>query len=414
MFERVRKFVNLKNELVKGSFILLVLFNIVFLLNALFRVISARMLEPADYGLLAALIGLVFLLGAPSEAIQTIISRYTSKFLNNNEKIKGMFVKSLKRAVVISLFCVLIMAALSGIIGDVLKVDFKYIILISFFFFGFFIMPSVRGVLQGKKKFTQLGSSFLIESITKVVLTPLLIMAGLKVYGALGAILFSLAVSFFISLLFIREILKSKADNTKIDGIYDYSWPVFISSLCILAFYSLDIIFAKIFFSASDVGMYAAISDMGKMIFWGTIPISKAMLPIISEKRDKKASARKDIKGALLLVIGACLIGLIIFALFPEILLKIFYGVKYLKFSSLLAYFGISMFFLAITNIFIYDLMAKGSKESLYLVLFVAIQIVFFMLFHANILQFITALIASNFLTMLFFAFVYLSKRKAG
>jgi O-antigen/teichoic acid export membrane protein len=370
------------------------------------------MLGPEDYGILAALMGAVFLLGAPSEAIQTIISRYTSRFLNDNDKIKGIFIKSLKKTFIIGVIFILILAALSGIIGDALKVDFKYIIILGFFFFGFVMLSAVRGVLQGKKKFAQLGSSLIIESVTKIIFTPLFIILGLKVYGALGAILFSFVISFFISLLFIKEVIKARKDSTRIDGIYNYSWLIFISTLCIIAFYSLDIIFARIFFSANDAGMYAAISDLGKMIFWGTAPISKAMLPIISEKRDKQTSARKDIKGAILLVAGICIIGLTLFAIFPEMLLKIFYGEEYIKFSSLLAYFGISMFFLAITNIFIYDLMSKGSRESLYLILFVAIQIGFVMTSHANIFQFITALIASNFLTLLFFAFVYFSKRK--
>ena len=53
--------------------------------------------------------------------------------------------------------------------------------------------------------------------------------------------------------------------------------------LAIVLMYSLDIILAKRFFSAEDAGKYAVISMLGKMIFFGTAAIGKAMFPFTSE-----------------------------------------------------------------------------------------------------------------------------------
>ncbi len=67
-----RKF---SKSLMGGSIILLISINIFNALNFLFHFFMARMLTISDYGILAALMSIVYVLTIPSEAIQTIISK---------------------------------------------------------------------------------------------------------------------------------------------------------------------------------------------------------------------------------------------------------------------------------------------------------------------------------------------------
>ena len=78
MFKKIKKI--WEDELIKGSFILFVLIGFFNLFNYLFQMSMARMLGPSDYGILAVLMSFIYIFSIPSEAIQTIISRYTSKF----------------------------------------------------------------------------------------------------------------------------------------------------------------------------------------------------------------------------------------------------------------------------------------------------------------------------------------------
>lgn len=71
----------MSNELVKGSIVLFILFNIFNVLNFVFQFLMARMLGPSDYGVFAALITLIYIIAIPSDSIQTVVSKYTSKFL---------------------------------------------------------------------------------------------------------------------------------------------------------------------------------------------------------------------------------------------------------------------------------------------------------------------------------------------
>ena len=94
----------IKSELGKDTIIFFIGLNIFNFLNFMFHFFMGRMLGPADYGVLAVLMSLIFIHGVPTESIMTIISRYTSKFNVKNEKgkINYLMKKSLAKTLVVS------------------------------------------------------------------------------------------------------------------------------------------------------------------------------------------------------------------------------------------------------------------------------------------------------------------------
>lgn len=400
------------SELSKGSFTLLILFGVFNFFHTIFHFVGARLLGAEDYGILATILGISFILGIPSEAIQTIISSYTTKFQINREysKIKNLIKKSYRKLFFVSLISVVFLTIASPFIGSFLSIDYKLILLLNFLLVMAFILPINRGVLQGQKKFFKLGISLVAESLSKLVLMIILVLIGWRVYGAMTAIIMGFLISFVISIFFINKILKVKVKGNSFSGIYSYSWIVLITTGCLILFYSVDIILAKRFFSSIDVGLYAAISVLGKTLFWLTSPVSKAMFPLVSEKREKDKCSKDIVKESLLIVSCLCLVGIFIFGFFPEMLIKILYGSTYLKYSNLLVYLGIAMSLLALTNIFIFDAISNKRKISLFLILFVILQVILLSLFHNTIFQFVLILMIANSITLLFFFFDYLRK----
>ena len=71
---------SLSSGLGKGAIILFITLNIFNFLNYLFHFVMGRMLGPEDYGVLAVLMSIMLIYNIPTEAIQNLISRYTSKF----------------------------------------------------------------------------------------------------------------------------------------------------------------------------------------------------------------------------------------------------------------------------------------------------------------------------------------------
>ena len=400
-------------EFVKGSLILLISMNLFNFLNYVFHFVSARLLGPINYGILAVLMSIVYIFNIPNETIQTITSRYATKFNINKEngKIKNLIVKSIKRFLFLGIISFLVFTAISPFLGDFLFINPGLLILTGFTLIGIFLLPITRGALQGKKKFNSLGFSYLSEGVVKVAFTVSLILLGFGVYGAMGAVISGIFVSFAISFIPLRKVLKSKIEKEKIKGIYSYSIPVLISLTGITFLYSIDIILAKRFFPEEIVGNYAVISMLSKIIFFGTWPISKAMFPIASEKHDKKSGSMKIFKKSISIVFVLAAFALLIYFLIPKSIVRILYGSQYVSMASLLIYPSIAMAILALTNIFIlYNLCIERGKRNYVILFFVVLQIVLLSLFHSSLIQFASMLILVN--ALLLFTMLILNFKK--
>ena len=138
------------DELFKGSFILLIMLNIFNILNYVFHFVMGRLLGPEDYGVLVVLISFTYLFSTPSEAIQGVITKYTSKFNSKGElgKIKYMFFKGLKRTLFFSLILYILFAIISLFLSPFLNIDYPLFLITGIIIFFYFLSPFMKGVLH--------------------------------------------------------------------------------------------------------------------------------------------------------------------------------------------------------------------------------------------------------------------------
>ncbi len=410
MFKKI-----LSSELGKGAFILLITMNIFWFFNLLFHFFMGRLLGPENYSTLAVLMSIIYLYGVPSEAIQNIISNYVSKFnfKKENGKIKFLMLKSLKKGFKISIILFIILSILSIFLSIFLKINLWLMLFANILIFSSFSLPVVRGVLQGRKKFNLLGIGMVVEAMLKLIAAVFLVYLGFGVFGALWGIIFGILMGFIVSLEFNRQILNS--DEKKIDfkNIHLESIPYFIAMFIVIIVLSSDIILAKVFFSSKIAGQYAALSMLGKVVFFGTMAISKTMFPLTSEKNYKKENTFNLFKKSFLIVSFLCFVAIFIYAVFPQLIINLLYGKQYLELSKFLVYPVISFSFLSLTNlILIYSLSTNGLKKPYYLLIFVVIETLLLFLFHSTIFEYIIAFMVSNAIMFIGTLFLLLKWRK--
>lgn len=403
----IKKF--LGSELGKGTIILFVMMNIANFLNFVFHFLMGRMLGPADYGIFAVLMSLMYIYSIPVESIQNLISRYVTRFNTNKEygKIKFLMTKSLKKGLIFSLIIFFILIPISYFLSKFLDINIWLIIVSNIFIFSAFSSPITRGALQGRKKFNFFGSSLMFESFIKISFGVFLVVIGMQVFGAIIGALLGVFTGIIISIYFNFDILKKKKEEVKFKEIYIQSIPYFIVTIVILMIFSLDIILAKRFFSAEIAGKYAVLSMLGKMIFFATMSISKAMFPLVSERCDNGEDSKKIFKKSNLMILLFCLAAVLSYAIIPKFIILILYGNQYIDVSRLLVFSGIAFSFLALTNLrLIYGLSSDKIKKSHYLFLFLIIEIILLSTFNDNLLEYILAFMVSNivmFIGSLFF-----------
>jgi O-antigen/teichoic acid export membrane protein len=378
-------------------------------LNLIFHFVSGRLLGDEAYGTLAAIMGIIYVFNVPSEAIQTIMSRYATK-AGEKGKIKKLFLKAIKRFFYLGLISFAVFFLVSPLLSDFLSIETPLLILVGVFLVLVFIISVNRGILQGVKRFYSLGFSFFSEGALKLALAVMFILLGFNVYGAVFGIIISGVLVFFVSLVFLKDFIKVKASgNIDTKDKYSYSIPVLISIASITIFYSIDLILAKSFFPEL-AGQYAVISMLGKIIFFGTMPIGKAMFPIVSERFNIKKDSKDLLKKALLITFLLSFIALAAYFLFPTFIISFLYGENFLELSSLILLPCIAMTFLAFSNILIfYNLSTDSRKIHYWLLFFVFLQFFLFIIFHSSITEFMVVNIVSSgllFFFMLFFSFI--------
>src|SRR3989344_3579259 len=175
----------LSGEFMKGSLILFIMINLYNFLNYFFHFLMARLLGPEDFGTLAVLVSVIYIFMIPSEAIQTIITKYTSRLSakKNLGAIKDLFYRSVKKGLLVSFLIFAIFIPVSLFLSDFLKIDLSLLALTGLFIFVAFLMPLVRGILQGRKKFVGLGLNMILEASVKIILAVSLVIYGWRVWG---------------------------------------------------------------------------------------------------------------------------------------------------------------------------------------------------------------------------------------
>lgn len=399
-----------KDELLRGSFILLIMINIYNFINYMFHFSMARMLGPADYGVLMVLFSIISIISIPSEAIQNVITTYTSRLSlkKENGKIKSMLFKGLKKGFLVSIVFFILYLPFSFFLSYFLKISYSLFVITGILIFFLINLPIIRGILQGQKKFSSLGFNMITESSIKLLSAVILVFLGIGVYGPIFGVILGLGISFFLAFFLIGDILNSQNRKEDFNGIYSYSIPYFVSLVSIMFILSLDIIFAKRFFSPELAGKYSVASMLGKMIFLGVTAISKVIVPISVEKSDNGEKTKILIKKALFISgILSCII-LLFYLLFPKIIVLILFGRQYLDISNIIFITGLSMTLLSFSNLIIlYGLsVGKIKNSSFSFIIFILIEIVFFYLFHQSVLEYSIAFLIVNFLMFVYSLFL--------
>jgi len=386
----------------------MVMIGIYNILNYFFQISMARILGPAEYGVLSVLMSIVYIFGIPGEAIQTIVTSYTSKFnvQENNGKIKDLLYRSLKKGFIISLIAFLVFIPVSLIISNALKIDVWLIILTGLLLIYSFTIPISRGVLQGKKKFKLMGGNLIIESLTKLATAVFLVLIGLEVYGSIGGLIFGGIIAFLLVIFSLKDVIKSNRERENFDGIFLSSLPTFVAMTSMVLIYSIDVIMARMFFAPEIAGKYAFASLIGKTILFSSFAIGKSMFPLTSENYEKKIDTKNIFNKSLSIVSILAFSALILFLFFPELIIKLLSlgDVRYSGVSSILFVLGIAFSFAAYSYILmLYNLSIKKMKYSSFgLLIFVILEIVLLSIFSNKLINFSISLAIVNLLMLIY------------
>ncbi|HEV2339141.1 MAG TPA: oligosaccharide flippase family protein [Patescibacteria group bacterium] len=401
-----------EHPLISGSAIIFTGTFISNIFNWLFNLFIGghHLLSVSDYGLYSSLMSLLVLFGIFQGTLANIFTKFSAQYTaRKDEQGKSDLVSGGFRFLFLLATAILFVLCLSSWslqsflhIGDI---RLLFLIFLTIYFSILTALPS--GVLQGELHFFFLSATTILGPVLKIVFGIMLILLGLKVFGAMIALVISGIIPLILLCWYVYKknkinLFQQGSTNFKHEFI-KFSLPFFLATLGITIISSTDILFVRHFFSPENAGYYAAVSVMGKSIFYVTAPIYVVFFPLIAQKKEKEESLR----GTLLLAIGIIsfisLSASFAYFFFPQLILKIFFPASaYAGVGKYLGIYSLFMFVYSLVTLLHNFLLSLGKTQVYKINLFVAILFIVLITFlHQTLYQVVYVLIFVSLVSLL-------------
>ncbi len=400
-----------KDNLIKDSFVLFVASSIVNISNFVFHMYATRNLKPEEYGALATLLGIIMVVSMPCMSLQMSIVKKTSilKAKNLLPGISMLFRDVSKWLLIIGIFIFFIFFLFADIIKNFFNLnDRKLVYLLGCVLIIYFVLPVVRGILQGLQKFFRYGFNMIADALFRLFFLIVFISIGFGVYGALATTFFSGICAYIIGFFMIINIIRLKSNNPEsasyFKDILTYALPVLFSFLGFSLLGYIDLFIVKHFYPQEQAGFYAITSIIGKAFLFFPSAVVLVLFPKVSEHYELNINPKKMLYKSLFLTVVISMIGIIFCFLFPEFVLWLLTGGgKYYMIKDIVRLFGIAILPLVLLNVIInYNLAVHNYAFIFVIYLGIILYTVILWFFHSTFYVVLSVLFIMNLLILIF------------
>lgn len=329
---------------------------LVAFINYLYYPVLGRLLSPAAYGEVQAIISFFLQAGVFYQVLGIVTIGVFKKYEVPDER-RAVIIELEWLALLVSLGVFVITGALSPWLKSFLRFNSVW----PFIFFAVAVLLASplafsNAYLQGLKRFGALAWSNIVAAFSKLAFSAALVVAGL---GAGGAIL-GLALSQVVNVAYTHWLaarvgrpplrpLPRLPDLHRLRPELAYAGLVFTTSLAINFTLSIDVLAVKHYFPPTIAGLYAGISTIARILFFLTLPLSPVLVASVKlgQPGHNRALLRRSL--ALLTLLGGGT--LIFFTLFPNFVITLLLGHRYLVFAHQLPALSLAVFILSLDNL---------------------------------------------------------------
>lgn len=406
MFAPAQASKSLLQKLLDGKLVFLVVTTGVSGLNLIHNLLMGRLLSPADYGQLTFINTLLLIIGLIPAGMQTVTARYGSIYesQNNDDLLKRLWRFGTSSGWVIGILIALVLVWLTPYFVEWFQLRNAWIVYPIIFGVPFFLATGTeRGLLQGKERYYWLSGAYLIEGVIRlglgVILTLALTAANRGLDGAIWALSQSLILTWFVAWLALyskspveKNPQKESAETLSVEqkawmSLFGFTAMALLGQALIT---NSDFVLVKNYFDSYDAGLYAAISVIGRIVYFGTLPLTVLIVPMIAREQAQGKSTKKLF--FLLMGSGVLLCGglVVASALFAPLIVELLYGAEYVTAAYLLPMYTVAAALFVLTNLLVTYRVALGKGSETWMPLLAAIaQIIGVILFHDSLMTII-------------------------
>lgn len=354
----------IKDRFLRGSALLFAAMMVGNIFGYLFQLSMGRMLSVEAYGEMNALMSLLVIFGIPFGTLINFFARETAVYSSNGDiaDVRGLHRFGLTRTCILVTPVICLLGLLSPVIGGYLGVSFDKVLLILGCVFIAALVTVNTGIIQGMQYFRSLSFISAGASVLKFAFAVVFVWVGWGIYGALGGLLATGLFLWGFSQWVILSSLPSdnKAFHLSFKEVYKYIGGLFLANFFFAVMTQADVMLVKHYFTAQEAGLYASAAIMGKAVMYLPGAIVLALFPMVAANQTTGRSSSNMLAKAISLTLVLSGSGALVLHFFPEFIMGVLFGSRYLPASSITAIFGIAMFPMALVLLLMNFLLAQG------------------------------------------------------
>jgi O-antigen/teichoic acid export membrane protein len=329
---------SLLSRMGKGASLMVMLTLVGSAVNYGSNLVFSRLLKPASYGDLTALLALLVVITIPTGAAQTVIAERVASYRANGrfERVGYLIRYAFAHVAVIAIAVGVLYTLSIPLVVDLLDLQATGpAIALAPLVMLTFLLPVAMGTLQGMDRYLAYGSMLLAIAVSRVAFgVPWALSPAGGSGGALAGQALGVGVVLVCAAWLLRSDLIRRGTGAASSGLRRKPDVRAVSaSLAFIAFAlisNLDILMAKLFLPSKEVGLYAALSTIGKVVMFLPGAVAVVMVPNAARARHSSRDAARVLRIAAMLVVITTVVAAVPAALQPELVIRTMFGAAYL------------------------------------------------------------------------------------
>lgn len=355
------------------------------------NILLARTLGPELFAEANILAAIILVLSFIAMGVQLSVTKFIAEADASQNSLMSYFQK---KGFILSLLLTILLIISAPMLKKFLGFQDLSPLVILFAGIPFYMAMSInRGYHQGRQSFNNLSASYLIEMLSRVIITLLLVFFFGESVGLINAVAVGFLISFLVAYLFKKpsygknslvssEIKKRVISVFMMIGIYELSQVIINNS---------DIFLVKHFFNAQEAGLYSTLALLGKAVFFATWVIVMIIFPKIIEKNKRGEETTTLFWKAFAFIAFIGCAAIVVCAALGEFAILITFGSEYISISSLLWKYALATTLFALANIFVYYYVSLENYIPVAItIIFGTIQVISIWFWHQNLETVIT------------------------
>jgi len=376
----------------------------------------SKTIPESEYGTLGTLLAVTMVV--PMLPLQMVFAQQTARALATNQR--AQLARMIRRSA-LALFLVWLGAALILALfhrqliqnWNLANPAAFWVTLVALL--GAILLPMLLGLLQGKQDFLALGVSMIVSGGGRFIAAiAIVLVLGGYAAGILTGVVIGFAAAVAYAGYATRDLWSGHGEAFDRKELLRQVLPLALGFGACQILFTADTMFVKAWFTGEETAFYVAAGTLARALMWLVLPLAAVMFPKIVHSTMK--SQKTDLLGITLLGTGVLAIcGALGLWLLGPYVVRLVYTPAYVEpATALLPWYAGAVVPLAMANVLVNNLLAKGDYRPVPFLVVLAISfIVALNKAHDSLVQVLQVLATCNVVFLLLCSgFTWIWKRR--